>query len=388
VHKNRLVYIDNLRLLVIILVIITHLIQSYTSMGNWFYKQPNEVSFYEIIFFLYYLSFTQAYFMGLLFLISGYFTPSSYDKKGYMQFLKERLIRLGTPALIFMLILYPIIVIIRTAADGFSLNAADIFTNYFKYIISIQFLAYPGPLWFTLTVMVFSIIYAYIRKILDFIKRFIPIKPSAGSSVLTIKKIIMIILIISASSFLVRIVQPIGSIISSMQYCYFAQYIVFFILGIKCKRNNWFEKFNYSAGKKWFISAHTIGLIFYTVIMILGGAFLDYQPFNGGFTWQSAAYSIWESYVGVSVSIGLIAITKEKFNKQNKLVKTMSDDAFSVYVFHTPIIVLMSVLFFTKITGIIPLVKLFLLIITAIPICFLVMHFTVRKIPILRKLLE
>ena len=41
------------------------------------------------------------FFMGLLFLISGYFAAWSYERKGAATFLKGRFIRLGIPLLVF-----------------------------------------------------------------------------------------------------------------------------------------------------------------------------------------------------------------------------------------------------------------------------------------------
>lgn len=43
----------------------------------------------------------QAFSMGLFFLISGYFTPSSYERKGSGRFAKDRLLRLGIPILCY-----------------------------------------------------------------------------------------------------------------------------------------------------------------------------------------------------------------------------------------------------------------------------------------------
>jgi len=50
---------------------------------------------------------TQAYFMGLLFLIAGYFVPDSFDRKGPARFLRDRAVRLGIPTLIYMLFINP-----------------------------------------------------------------------------------------------------------------------------------------------------------------------------------------------------------------------------------------------------------------------------------------
>ena len=52
--------------------------------------------------------FNQAWFMGALFLLAGYFTPGSFERKGSGSFLKDRLIRLGIPLVIFYFVLSPI----------------------------------------------------------------------------------------------------------------------------------------------------------------------------------------------------------------------------------------------------------------------------------------
>ena len=50
----------------------------------------------------------QAYFMSLFLLISAYFVPGSYDRKGAGHFVKDRLIRLGIPLIIYSWIISPL----------------------------------------------------------------------------------------------------------------------------------------------------------------------------------------------------------------------------------------------------------------------------------------
>lgn len=125
-------------------------------------------------------------------------------------------------------------------------------------------------------------------------------------------------------------------------------------------------------------------IIFYNQVRQAGALRGDLEVFFGGVSWQSAVYALWESFVSISMSIGLIALFKEKYNKQNKLISTMTDNAFSVYVFHAPIIIALSLLFAP--VNIIPFVKFVILTIISIPLCFLFTNF-IRKIPFLRKIL-
>lgn len=104
---ERYVYIDNLRLLMIVFVVMLHFAVTYSGFGSWYYKEGVGLDIFSIIVFGYLQSYTQAYFMGFLFLISVFFTPGAFDKKGFKKFLKGRFVRLGIPTLVFMLIIHP-----------------------------------------------------------------------------------------------------------------------------------------------------------------------------------------------------------------------------------------------------------------------------------------
>ena len=381
---NRRLYIDNLRLLIIALVVLQHIAVTYSGFGSWYYVEPGKMGTVQTVFFGFHQAFTQGYFMGILFLIAGYFTHDSFDKKGFRAFIKDRFIRLGIPAIIYMLVIHPILIFCilgyRLDVSGIPVRGdGSLSDSYMKYLTGFHFVGGSGPLWFALALLIFSIFYALLRK-------YVFRKTSAGNKNLPgFMRILMIMLLMGICSFFVRTVQPIGTDVLNMQLGFFSQYVILFVVGIYCKRNDWFEKLNYATGKLWLIWGLVLGFVLFAVIMISGGA-LDgnLKPFDGGLTWQSAAFALWESFVCVSMSIGLLALFKEKCDGQNKLVERLSQNAFSVYVFHPLIIVSLSLLFSP--VKVIPILKFAILAITGIPICFFVTEFTIRRIPFLREL--
>lgn len=377
--RERYLYIDNLRLTMIILVVMVHLAVTYSRIGSWYYFEPAKLSTMSLIVFAFFQSFTQAYFMGFLFLIAGYFIPHAYDRKGFRSFIKGRLFRLGIPTLLYMVTVHPFTVHIKFPETRF-----EYLQNYSEYITTFSFIRGSGPLWFALALLVFSIIYAIVRVIKDRakggeIKREVNKVPST-------KSILVLIAIISVGTFLVRLVQPIDTSILNMQLCFFTQYIVLFIVGIKAYRNNWFNEIEYSVGIKWLKAATFIGLILWVIVLIGGGGLtMGFDIFKGGLYWQSFAYAIWESFIGVAMSIGLIALFREKLNYQNKFIKILSDSTFAVYMFHAPIIVFItSKLSFLSMN---PLIKFMMMSLICIPICFLVTHYILRKVPLLNRIL-
>ena len=254
----------------------------------------------------------------------------------------------------------------------------------------IGFLSGTGPMWFAATLFGFSLIYGLFRLFNS--KSSLGSKQETGNQVETKKQLeptftiaIILILTIAVFAFLIRIVQPIGTDILNLQLCYFASYIVLFIVGILAYRNNLFAKISYRAGKRWFISAIALGFLAWFVILTVATASGTTAALDGGLTWQSAAFSIWESFVAVAMSIGLIAVSKEKFNHKSKWLKTMSDNSFAVYMFHPMIIIPVTLLLSP--VALYPIAKWLLLCIICVPLCFAATHFIFRRIPLLKKVL-
>ena len=94
-ERTRLFFIDNLRILLITLIMMLHLSITYGGPGGWYYRNVPEG--YMSVPLTWHNGAVQAFALGLFFMISGYFTPGSYDRKGPGRFLKERLLRLGVP---------------------------------------------------------------------------------------------------------------------------------------------------------------------------------------------------------------------------------------------------------------------------------------------------
>jgi len=100
----RLFHLDNLRVYLTILVILHHTAIAYGAVGDWPIVDP-AVDDISPIFLTFFTAVNQSYFMSAFFLLAGYFTPRSLDRKGRASFIKDRLIRLGIPLLLFTTII-------------------------------------------------------------------------------------------------------------------------------------------------------------------------------------------------------------------------------------------------------------------------------------------
>ena len=378
--SSRLFFIDNIRWLMIIFVVMTHAAVTYSNLGMWYYIEPAKPDIVSLAFFGIYQSFTQAYSMGLLFLIAGYFVPGSFDRKGFSKFLSDRAMRLGIQTLIYMLFINTTINYYLLAFE-WSTTRPAVWQFFLDYIQSLDFLSGSGPMWFALSLLIFSAAYAVFRLLLRD-----PESPRPEEELPGHLAVAGLALFIAAFAFYIRLVQPIGSSIMNMQLGYFSQYIVLFTVGIIASRKNWLVRIPYSFGMIWFKAALIVGSIFWLAIQILGGGLSgDFAKYEGGVYWQSAAYALWESFFCVGICLGLIVIFRQSFNVQGTFKKFMSDNYFSVYVFHPPILILVTLALREFAWH--PIVKFTIACAIAVPLCFIVSHLVLRRIPLLKKFL-
>ena len=365
---HRLAYFDNIRALMIIFVVLMHTAVTYSGFGDWYYKEETSVDFASSILFALFQTTLQAFFMSLLFMIAGYFSAGAVDKKATSQFIKGRLFRLGVPTLFYIIIIHPICIKILNP----DLELGAFFINGLK---SGDILSWSGPLWFTLTLLIFSFGYIAKRKLLPNL--------NIAQFQFSLKNILVITGIITVIAFIVRLYFPIGSSALNLQFSFFTAYIVFFILGIISYQSKAFEALDSKSGKKHLVTAAALGLPFWFLLMIFGGpAQGDHFLIEGGRHWQAFAYALWESFICVFVCIGLIGIFKTKFNSQNGLQKFLSDHAFGVFVFHAPLLISISITL--KSLALPPLLKFMLVSAIAIPGCF-IFSWLIKKAPGFKK---
>ena len=329
--KIRFAYLDNLRSLVIVLVITGHSAVTYSGFGFWPYREasPGELSFLESTFFGFYTSFLQAWGLGILFFTSAFFSTKALAKRGPLKFMRERLFRLGLPLLIYVFVISPIVYFVLID------NRSEYGHNYLGYLLNFKWLGAIGPLWFVEVLLIFCIIYAGVKAIVP--------KPIVVQSIKT-KSIVSAILLTTIAAFLIRLVFPIGTKFLYLQVTYFASYIVLFIAGVIVGESNLLEQINKKQNIRWLKLALIIGIPFWGLIMIFGGSIKGYTYIYGGFYWQSFAYALWESFTAIGFSIGLIAFLKEYLNKANRFSKILAENSFGMYVFHAPILIATSLL--------------------------------------------
>jgi hypothetical protein len=376
--KTRLFFIDNLRIFLISLIVLHHLAITYGHAGMWYYLegQPDDITRLIVTLFT---AVNQAYFLGFFYLISGYFTPGSYDRKGTWPFLMDRLIRLGIPLLFYIVFIDPIVeYAVVSRLGSIPISFGQFLGQYFWNYRSLG----TGPLWFIEALLIFTFIYVAWRLL----ARPTVTPPQHDGKPPSNLAIATFALLLAIVTFVVRIWLPIGWSFEllNLQLPYFPQYIALFVVGIIAYRQNWFLGIPMTTGKVW-LGIAIILILLLPVIFILGGAMEgNVDPFLGGVNWQSFALSVWEQFLCMGMVVGLLVFFRERLNHQGRVAKDMAASSYTVFLIHAPVIVFLAL----ALRGITlhPLLKFVLVAPLALALCFILAHY-IRKLPLARDIL-
>jgi hypothetical protein len=337
--KPRLLYIDNLRILLTILVILHHLAIGYGAPGNNIYIEAGEISTVSTILMTLFVAINQAFFMGFFFMISSYFAPGSYDRKGPGPFVLDRLKRLGIPLLFYIVVLDPLINFVMARYRGYPGSLGQYLTLHLQNTIDYKALG-VGPLWFVAVLLIFSLVYVLWRLVF---RQPVAPPPSEGKAPSN-WAIAGFALALGLFTFVVRIWIPVGKQFDllGIQLAHFPQYIAMFIAGIVAYRRNWFSALSVAQGKVW-LRLVLLLLVLFPVLFVAAGALEgNVDVAMGGLTWQSLAYSVWEQFMCMAMVVTLLVWFRTKFNRQGSLARKMSAAAYATYIFHRPTITLLA----------------------------------------------
>jgi fucose 4-O-acetylase-like acetyltransferase len=375
----RLFFIDNWRSALIILVILNHLAFIYGAGAIHHNIEPlpaDDLLAFRIL--MAFILISQSWYMGAFFLISGHFTPGSFDRKGLGAFLKDRLMRLGVPLVAFIFVINPISLI------GYRLLPISLT----GITIPLSWRAYPrmiakGPLWFVALLLIFDFGYAAWRAVA---RRQPTQRVSAPPGYLAIG---VFITGLALASYLMRTAFPLDKSIAGFPtptFGYLPQYLSFFLLGTAASRGNWFRTLSGKKGKVGLSAALAATLLLLPIALTGFSPKLVDAARNvaGRGHWQSAVYSLWDSIVSVGMCLGMIALFRRFLDRMGKFASFLSRHGFAVYIINLPSVVFLAVLL--NAFKLEPLLKFALAAVTGVPLCFGI-AFLVRKIPLAPRIL-
>ena len=388
---GRLAYIDNVRIFLSMLVVAHHAGQPYGSEGWWLFQSPLRSHWIGLFF-----GVNEAFFMGLFFLMAGYFHPGSVDRKGSLRFVIDRLWRFGVPIAVMVLGITPVFIYYHEVlfkhlpACGYGDFLSGVYLG-----IADRPAGWPGDpgihlefihLWFIENLFFYGCAYALYRTLAgggDTAPAKRPTEPISPRQAWGF--LISLALWLSVTTFLIRIWKSVDEWkvllgFWEIEFAHAPQYVTMFVLGCVAARRNWFERFPARVGRAWL----WIGCACVAVWMARGVG-LDIPFWNGGLSWQATIRATWESLLCVGFCAGLLTLSRERFPTQTPLMRILSDNSFAVYIFHVPVVTLAQYALAGTSLG--PVESFLLVTILGIAITFPLAHLVLRRLPLLRQAL-
>jgi glucans biosynthesis protein C len=346
---GRLYFLDNLRIFATCVVIAHHVGQAYGPTGGaWPIGETVRAAVLGPFF-----TVNRSFGMSLFFLIAGYLMVRSYDAHGPRPFVIGRLMRLGIPMLIFMILTVPIMLLMGAApAENGTI------------------LGLPQPnalhLWFVQHLLIYSLCYAGIRAWLA--RRASPqaapeFKPAPVPGGLVIVLFALALAVVSAT---VRLWFPIDYWVNPafirIAFADVPRDLSFFVLGALACRHDWLRRYPSRAGYAWLAAGLLLGAFWYVYAL---SSLHKAMPIGTA----GLAYAVWESLLCCGMCIGLVVLFRDIANVRTPLLAELSRSQYAAYVFHIgPVVGLQAVALALPIA---PLTKFALVTVAAVPLTFL-----------------
>lgn len=326
---GRLVFVDVLRVALIMLVIAHHAGQAYgPTGGDWPVTEPESINWLGSFF-----AVNAAFFMGLLFLLAGYFVPRSYDRRGPGAFLKGRWKRLGIPLVVLALVVHiPGAYFLDEDSSGFG----EFLRNAYDNGLQEAFI----HLWFLGHLLFYSALYVLGRWLLDRRGRSQRVNwPVPGHSA-----IIAFVVALAAVSWLVRSSYPIDEwiplfFVLATEPAHLPQYMSLFAIGVIAYRGDWLRRISVATGMIWLTIGVAASAALYWIRGFSPETWRDVVDTGEGLSVDALMYPAWEAVICAGLSVGLIVLFRERFNRAGRVLAAMAAASYTAYILHWMIVV-------------------------------------------------
>jgi len=290
---DRVAYLDNLKVILVAGVVFGHGWAGYDQLGSWAYSDVREVSLAPV---------TETalevalgpfglFAMGFFLLISGMLTPQSLARKGSGRFIRDRVVRLGLPLVVFAYLAWPPVMWLLDWVAGrpYRFDPAD-----------------PDPvhLWFLEVLLLFSVAYALWPRL--------PREPGE----LRLVHLLGLAAAVAVGTFLVRLRFPLDATqYLDLHLWQWPQYIALFGLGLVGRRPGWLDPVPDRLMRGCALAAlfGTLGIAGCAGVVAL--ARVPTAQFFGGPTAAAAVTAAAEGLLAVTVSVWLLGLAQRHLDR-------------------------------------------------------------------------
>ena len=326
---KRVLFFDQIKALMIALVIAVHVFLAF--LGDWLGVHIAMSSSPHPLFVgvaVWVMSFSNTFFMCMLFLLSGYFVPRSVHKKGVLRYLQDRLLRLGLPFVGGMLLINNVSVLLGRLSPASPLATLPWRDMPLNHVM---------VLWFLLVLFAFDLLYcAWVRLRGDrfAIDTSVP-TPKLRSWLISavVLAFLEVLMVRQTDLWAVLVRSPLDGL--GVQGMHVFTYAFLFFLGCKASFHRWLERLDAHLVVRWFRFSVVLALSLLVLDVVLA--------FNGAISTEAGKLSVLVSLLNPFIGWGVIAYLLLWFqrneNRCGQWLATAGVDSFGAYIIHPLVLV-------------------------------------------------
>jgi hypothetical protein len=305
---GRQLYVDNLKVLLIAAIIAAHAVLGYADMEIWPYAEIRETTLSDAttIGLLAVAAPFALFMIPLLFLVAGLLTPHSLERKGPGRYARERLLRLGVPFVLVVVVLWPPLMYpIHPPGETPESYWKDVLTSGGWGLDA-------GVMWFVGALLVFSLGYAgWVRW-----RGFGPGR--LGRAEVTLGGLLLLALAVAATTFVLRLVYEYDGdeYLIDLNVYQWPQCLALFALGVVAARQGWLAEVPDPLRRQCRTATLVAGAGFgaYMAVGAILGPFED-GAWRGGLNLDALLFTTLESAVTVVGPVWLLTVAQRHLDR-------------------------------------------------------------------------
>jgi glucans biosynthesis protein C len=355
--RRRVGWVDNLRVAVIAGVIVVHTATGYViDLAGWYYDDERDVSSVWSAVLMVPAVLGALFLLGPLFFVAGWFSARALARRGPGAFVRSRLLRLGVPLVLFVVVLQPL--------TDYLGNIRDEAGSFAFYLERTE----VGAMWFVAALLAFSVAYALLRRAHPHTRRTEP-----GG-----RLIVLAALASAVSSFLVWQVWPLTEeAVLNLKFAEWPQGAVLFALGVLAAEAGWVDDLPPLSRVRRLGWTALTGVVAFLALVAFGvssGAD-DLGPSVG---WPTMATAVLSGLVAVTGTVWFVVWFATRWRDHGPLVGAAARGSYATYVLHSLLVTLLMLAFAPLALSAWP--KFLLVAVVAVPACFAI-GYGVTRLP-------
>jgi glucans biosynthesis protein C len=362
--SQRQYWADNLRVLVITVVVVYHTALVYLGGSPYFYEERTTSTLWSNVFAPAWI--ISAFALGPLFLVAGWFSARSLARKGPGAFARARLLRLGVPLIVVIFLINPLTDYLGHLRKSPHPSLA--------HWLSFDYAA--GLLWFVAALLACSLAYALLRSV-----RPAPVaRRWSGAQVMVAATVVM-----AVTAFVVWQRWPLGDTHTFLQlrWDYFPQAAGLFALGVWAgEAGSWEDLTAWAPRLGWIALAATAAFTAVGVYEKTHGH--DPSSALQGMSWLPMGGAVLYAIISVAFTVWFTALIRARWTGSGPLRARAGRASYAAYVLSDLVITAIAVLFAAL--ALAPELKYLIVAAVAVPACYLI-GYAATRVPGISKVL-